>query len=193
MEIIYHHFESLSSTNDWAKDYLAVLEHNALLLVTADGQTAARGQFGRTWLSPKGENLYASFAFFASSQHEPLTFTHLLALSAAAVLNDMRISCRLKWPNDLLVNHKKIAGILCETVPMTHLGVILGIGLNVNMTSNTLKAISQPATSLFCETGQTYCLDKVCNSLKDKFREDLTLFLEQGFRPFQETFNHLLL
>lgn len=174
MEIIYHHFESITSTNDWAKAQLKTLPKDALLLVTADGQTAARGQYGKRWLSPKGENIYASFGFFVDEAQAPLLLTHLLALSATRTLQKYGVSCQIKWPNDLLVNQKKIGGILCETEHfLSHLGVAIGIGLNVNMPQKTLSAIDQPATSLLSESGHLHNLQEILSSLKDHFVADL--------------------
>lgn len=189
MEIIYHHFESLGSTNDWVKRHLKHLTHETLLLVTAETQTAARGQYGRKWFSPAGENIYASFGFFAKESDDPLSLTHLLALSTAQALKKYGVNARLKWPNDLLVNGKKIAGILCETESVSdRLGIALGIGLNINMSSTTLNQINQPATSLLQETGTTHPLPEILSLLKDHFTADLSLFLREGFSPFMEAF-----
>jgi BirA family biotin operon repressor/biotin-[acetyl-CoA-carboxylase] ligase len=192
MEIIHRHFESLGSTNDWAKEHLSFITSKSLLLVTADEQISARGQFGRKWISPRGQNIYASFAFLSHEHYEPLNFTHILAISAARTLEDFGVTCRLKWPNDLLVGRKKIAGILCETVPLAQLAIVIGIGINVNMKLETLQTIGQPATSLFCETGKHHELQKILGGLQDNFSRDLVLFLEKGFTPFQEAFSKLV-
>jgi len=193
MEIIYHHFESVSSTNDWVKAHLKTLPSDSLLLVTADGQTAARGQYGRQWFSPKGVNIYASFGFLVGENQNPLQLTHLLAISTAHTLKKYGIFCQIKWPNDLLVNQKKIAGILCETESLSsQLGIALGIGLNVNMAKTTLAAINQPATSLLLETGQTYNIQKILTLLKEHFISDLACFFQKGFTPFTFLFQELI-
>jgi BirA family transcriptional regulator, biotin operon repressor / biotin---[acetyl-CoA-carboxylase] ligase len=193
MKIIHKHFESLTSTNDWAKEHLSAMPKESLLLITADEQTAARGQYGRGWVSPKGENLYATFGFFLEVETSPLCFTHLLAISAARTLEEHGIVCRLKWPNDLLVGQKKIAGILCETSLFPQaVGIVIGIGLNINMTSDGLKAIDQPATSLLSETNQHFDIPHILHSLKNQFASDLTLFLQKGFTPFLSSFQSLI-
>lgn len=170
MEIIHKHFESLPSTNDFAKEFLKKLKRDELLLVTASEQTAARGQYGRRWFSPKKANLYATFAFLVDSQKEPLFFTQLLAKASLQALKEFDVAASIKWPNDLLVNQKKIAGILCETEPfLTHFGIVIGLGLNVNMTREQLNTIDQPATSLFAETGKLYALQDILDSVQEHF------------------------
>lgn len=189
MEIIHQHFESLASTNDWAKGNLKNYPKGSLLFVTADGQTAARGQYGRRWFSPKGENIYATFAFFSAGEHDPLSLTHVLAISACRLLKTLDITCQIKWPNDLLVKGRKIGGILCEKGDF---GIVIGIGLNVNMSKESLQHIDQPATSLLEERGEKYDLPKVLSLLKDHFAADLEVFFREGFVPFTPLLEVLL-
>lgn len=181
MEIIHHHFETLPSTNEWAKKCFIGLSAGTLLLVTAEEQSAGKGQFGRQWISPKGVNVYATFAFLAKEESEPLFFTRLLALSAASALQDIGIKATLKWPNDLLVNGKKIAGILCETAPSQEfLAIAAGIGLNVNMSQEHLSSIDQPATSISVEKGEHFLPSSVLEGIKEHFKVNLTRFFEKG-------------
>ena len=190
MEIIYRHFDSLPSTNDWAKTHLENLSREALTVITAVTQTQGRGRYGKRWISPPGENLYATFVFFASTQ-DPAQITHLLALSALQLLQEKGITTQIKWPNDLLVNRKKIAGILCETVG--NQGIVIGIGLNVNMSLESLGLIDQPATSILCETGAVQEIPTLISCLAERFSTDLMLYLEQGFTPFASRFQaHLI-
>ena len=73
------------------------------------------------------------------------------------MLNEEGVQATMKWPNDVLVNGKKVAGVLCETVfHASHIEIILGFGLNVNMGSEDLAKIDQPATSLKKETGRVW-------------------------------------
>lgn len=190
MEIIYRHFDSLPSTNDWAKAQIETFPQEALTVITAQAQTAGRGRYGRRWISPSGENLYSTFVFFAEEQ-DPLTLTHLLALSLSHILQERGIASRIKWPNDLLVKQKKIGGILCETVPPS--GIVIGVGVNVNMPPEQLAAIDQPATSLLCETGATHGITPLLHALTERFAADLKLYLEKGFAPFSPLFQTLLL
>ncbi|MEZ5315159.1 MAG: biotin--[acetyl-CoA-carboxylase] ligase [Chlamydiales bacterium] len=175
MDIIHHHFESLISTNDWGKQKIHTFPPHALTLVTADYQERGRGQYGRRWISPKGDNLYASFCFFIDrDREEPLYFTYLLATSIIDCLKSFRLSCTLKWPNDLLVADKKIGGILCETKECsTKIGMIIGLGLNVNMSEEMFSKINQPATSLKCETKKVWKISRVLKKILLSFHKAL--------------------
>lgn len=194
MEIIHHHFDHLKSTNDWSKEHLETFDKESLTIVTADTQTGGRGRYGRKWVSPVGENIYASFCFFIDEdQQDPLSLTHLLAISIAKVLENRGIAAQIKWPNDVLVKRKKIAGILCETEYLApHFGVVIGVGLNVNMDEKTLETVGQPATSLFVETGKNYAVSEILQELSAIFSKDLTLFMDEGFQPFLATFRKLI-
>jgi BirA family biotin operon repressor/biotin-[acetyl-CoA-carboxylase] ligase len=188
MKIIHKHFEVITSTNDWAKRNLKAYSMESLLVVSADTQTAGRGQYGRKWLSPKNENLYVSFGFFLEEEWDSLTLTHLLARSASRQIKEKGLACHLKWPNDLMIAGKKIAGILCETQLFGSVwGIVIGIGLNVNMSLEHLKLIDQPATSLLVESGKIYCLKEEVFKLANTFEADLSKFLKKG--PFPFNFN----
>lgn len=128
----HEHHTELTSTNDrasaWAR---AGAPHGAL--VTAERQTAGRGRRGRTWSSPPGGDIYASVVVRPRSAAAGLG---ALGLAAAVGLREglgaMGVPVRIKWPNDLLVAGRKVAGILCE---MRWVGstpeVVVGFGINV--------------------------------------------------------------
>ncbi|MCH9627523.1 MAG: Bifunctional ligase/repressor BirA [Chlamydiales bacterium] len=195
MEMIHHHFDTLVSTNDWGKEHLASQPRDRFMLVTADEQTRGRGQYGRKWISPKGQNLYASFCFFIDEhQQDPLSLTHVLAISLAHVLEKRGVICQIKWPNDLLVDRKKIAGILCETEHLPpHFGVVIGLGMNINMSQEELAHIPQPATSIRQETGEKCVIGEVLQEIQAVFAKDLAHFLKKGFTPFLPVFRQLIL
>ena len=84
-----------------------------------------------------------------------------------------------------MLNGKKLGGILCETMSFeNYLMVILGIGLNVNMSAEELIAIDRPATSLKNETGITFDVKNILKMIEKKFISDLELFFKEGFAPF---------
>lgn len=172
----HHHFDTLSSTNDWAKEKLASFTQSELTLVSADVQTKGRGQFGRSWLSQKG-NLFASFCFFLDHHLcNPLSHTHVMARTLSNLLVGYGVACEIKIPNDLFVGGKKIGGILCETVPFDKsLGIIIGVGLNINMDLSTLDKIDQPATSLSNELGQTFEVRPILVELARHFQNTLKI------------------
>jgi BirA family biotin operon repressor/biotin-[acetyl-CoA-carboxylase] ligase len=185
MHLIRHHFITIDSTNTWAKQHIQEFDPKALTLISADTQTAGRGRFKRAWCSPNG-NIYATFCCCVDPLRSDIGhLTQLLALAAAQVIESLGLKPALKWPNDVLLGGKKIAGILCETLVEQNLRyVICGIGLNVNMPVQELEKIGQPATSLFAETGQILNVEDILLSISTYFSDCLTVFLKEGFSSF---------
>jgi BirA family biotin operon repressor/biotin-[acetyl-CoA-carboxylase] ligase len=100
---------------------------------------------------------------------------------------------QIKWPNDVLIENKKIAGILCETVLLEDkFAIILGIGLNVNMDSDIIQGIDQPATSLQLLSSQEWSLDETLQKLSTYFLEDLNKMQQKGFPPFRSYYERHL-
>ena len=193
MNIIHHHFECIDSTNTWAKEHVGELDSSSLTLITADMQTGGRGRFKRKWHSPPHVNIYATFCFFLENIKLDRIcigqIPQLLALSTAYCLEFLHFKPTLKWPNDVLLSGKKVAGILCETTSdPIRLGrwIICGIGLNVKMRKEDLDLIDRPATSLLVEaTGkQTIEIELILKLIQDRFNGHLIRFLKEGFQPF---------
>ncbi len=186
--------ESTDSTNNYVKQHLSSYSENKIYCVTAQEQTAGRGRFAKTWVSPKGENIYASLYFTIGKDYPYLqNLSQILAISCAEVFHKFSIPAKLKWPNDILVHKKKIAGILTETISFEEkIGVILGIGVNINMSEKTMKSISQPATSLKCETGKKYDVRIIWEQIIGKFLENLALLELNGFHSFSKFYTENL-
>jgi BirA family biotin operon repressor/biotin-[acetyl-CoA-carboxylase] ligase len=125
--------------------------------VTAECQTAGRGRRGRAWVSPYAENLYFSLALRIDGGMRQLEGLSLVVgLAVMRALHDFGVpEAGLKWPNDILVGQKKLAGILLELVgdPADVCHVVLGIGINVNM--QAAPEVDQQWTSVQLETGQS--------------------------------------
>lgn len=131
-------------------------------VVVAESQTAGRGRLGRTWLSPRGFNLYVSILLARMLPSETVTWTPMLA--AVAVFRAIRalttLDIRLKWPNDVLAIRggvgRKLAGILVDAVgtgPANGRAMVVGIGINVNMPVEAFpEDLRATATSLLIET-----------------------------------------
>lgn len=186
MEIFHRHFESIDSTNTWAKRNAQLLPRDKLTVVTADTQSEGRGRFKRPWVSPPKQNIYASFCLFLEKhRHDIGNIPQVLAVSTAKMLEQLNFTPTLKWPNDVLLSGKKVAGILTETTPLSDmLCVIAGIGLNVNMPAALLQQIGQPATSLLDDSGRTFNVEDLLETLQKQFLVDLEVFLDEGFYPF---------
>lgn len=190
MEIIRKHFTTIDSTNTWAKHNAHLFDIDKITLVTADAQTGGRGRFRRTWESPPLQNIYASFCFGIEKHRQDIgNLPQIMALSAATTLEKLGFTPKLKWPNDVLLSRKKVAGILSETTPLSDtLWMIIGIGLNVNMPEELLKKIDRPATSLLAESGKAWEVEDVLLELQLQFARDLERFLDEGFYPFLEPY-----
>ena len=125
-----HWLEQCPSTNTWAIDHFSTLQHGDVVFTRQ--QTAGRGQQGRIWRSPPGV-LTASIVLFIPTEHLPgLSLAAGLAvIYAIEDLTNLREALRLKWPNDVMLRERKLAGILCESVVNHHNSqVVVGIGLN---------------------------------------------------------------
>lgn len=194
MEFQDFFFKTLSSTQDWAKEHLDEFDLRKIICITADEQTKGRGRFQRQWVSPPNKNLYVTFVFRLPAAALHLTsLAQILSLSLAKLLIARHLSPEIKWPNDVRLSHKKLAGILCETsYQKEHVDLFLGIGINVNMGKDDLERIDQPATSLFVETGREWDRKDLLLALKKEFLQDLTLFKEKGFTPFHSALENLL-
>lgn len=185
------HFETIDSTNTWAKQQIESFASDTLTIVTADFQTSGRGRFKRSWVAPANVNLLVSFCLKI-----PLTpflgnIPQVLALSVCKSMPDIPI--HLKWPNDIILDDKKMGGILCETVQVTGgIGVVVGIGLNVNMTVESLQQVDIPATSLLAHSGIAWDRELLLDRLTHCFKNDLTFLLKEGFGPFLSTYRQKL-
>ncbi|MEZ4400035.1 MAG: biotin--[acetyl-CoA-carboxylase] ligase [Kofleriaceae bacterium] len=141
-----------TSTNDlalaWARDGAP---HGAL--VTSDAQTAGRGRHGRTWASPPGRNLHLSVVvrLGPAVPVPPLTLAVGVAV-CDAIRAEGVTGAGLKWPNDVLVGRRKLAGVLCES---TGDAVIVGVGVDVNGAAADLPAdVAARATTIADELGR---------------------------------------
>lgn len=186
MQIKRIHFDQIDSTNTWAKQHVAELQEGWLTLITANAQTAGRGRFKRVWHSPAGVNIYATFCFFIPMERSDIGhIPQVLAVAVAQILEELGFEPALKWPNDILLSGKKMGGILCETViENSQRCVIVGVGLNVNMSQEDLDRIDRPATSLSVEGQQNYSVKSVLDMVTHQFSHALDLFLKRGFAPF---------
>lgn len=161
MQIDYYHFDTLPSTNTFVKENLALFSPDHLSVVTADVQTKGRGRRERTWKSEPG-NLFMTLAFYTDIK-EKGSLGIQLAIACCEVLKEH--DPKIKWPNDILIQGKKIAGILGETDGNW---VILGIGVNLN-------AKVEGAISLYELTGKKTPLKEFTEELAERFPGDLEL------------------
>jgi BirA family transcriptional regulator, biotin operon repressor / biotin---[acetyl-CoA-carboxylase] ligase len=186
---IYHFFKT-DSTNRFALELGHAGEPEGAVVV-AEEQTAGRGRAGRAWHSEHAAGIYATLLLrprLAPVQAPLLTM--MAGLSAhAAIQAQTGLTVDLKWPNDLLINGKKVGGILTEmhAEPGQIRFVIVGIGLNVNQDkfAGELGAI---ATSLRLETGKTQSRLELLVRLLREFENDYNQFLREGAASITKKF-----
>ncbi len=149
--------QKTGSTNDDARE---LAEHGAAAgaVVIAEEQETGRGRLGRAWHSPAGVNLMFSVLLRPALPAEKVGLVTIAAgvALARAVRGICGLDARIKWPNDVRVSGKKLAGILAESGPALEY-VVLGVGLNVNLSAEALPMEIRPiATSLLIETGREW-------------------------------------
>jgi len=172
-----HHFSSVASTMDVCRR-LAEQGAPEGAVVVADEQTAGRGRFGRIWYSPASQALYLSLLLRPQLPPRQLSWLTMIgALAVLDVLDALKLPparARLKWANDVLLDGRKLAGILAEAAftadRLDH--VVLGIGLNVNASFEDAPAtVRALAISLRQATGQWFDLHQVRDLLLDAFAQ----------------------
>jgi BirA family transcriptional regulator, biotin operon repressor / biotin---[acetyl-CoA-carboxylase] ligase len=166
-QVLY--FDSIGSTNDVAAT-LAVDDSREGAVVIADAQTAGRGRRGRAWFSPPASGLYVSVVLRPGRSRAPERATALLTLSAGVALSEAvervtGLTPAIKWPNDLLVGRRKLAGILAEGVAARSSAglqaVVLGYGINVGSAAYPPE-LASIVTALETELGRQIDRPAVC-------------------------------
>ena len=185
MEIIL--FEKLNSTNTYAKQNIETLADRTI--ISANIQTNGYGRFERTWVDLGRENIYMTFVLKPSDKIETVhaNLTQYLSVCLCKQLEIIGLSPQIKWPNDVLLNGKKVCGILAETVIKGDKlkGIALGIGINLNATPESLNEIDRPATSLNLELGRIIDKQEFMGNLIESFFENYDHFLENGFKSIK--------
>lgn len=181
-EIIYK--DIVDSTNTYAFS-LALSGKPEGTCVVAEAQRTGRGRLGRVWFSPRNKNIYISVILRPSdhpSRIYPITF-----LSCLAVYDTIKgvtgLTPSLKWPNDVLMNKKKVCGTLLEISAETDAinFVVVGIGFNINMDTNDIdEYLKDKATSLYIETKKIYERAYICGILLSCMDRYYKIFLESS-------------
>ena len=181
-----HRHERVTSTNDLAA---RLAEQGAAegCVVVADAQSAGRGRQGRSWSSPDGAGLYVSAVLRPRSDVAPLVTIAAGVAIAEAIQSATGLDPTLKWPNDLFVGSRKLAGILAEagssSTGVQH--VVLGFGINV-LPAAFPPDVASRATSLEGELGRLVdrghllhaCLDRLASRYQDLHQGRITIVLD---------------
>lgn len=189
-----HFYPQTDSTNVRAK----ALGENGVhgTLIVAGSQTAGRGRRGRSWESLEEKNIYMTIYLKPEIAIEKAPMlTLLMAYSTAKVLrNVFDIDAQIKWPNDLVLNKKKICGILTEmSVKKGSIEyVVIGIGINVSNKAFP-EELQKSATSLWLEAGQKFSRAQIIAEIMNVFEKEYETFCEaEDLSWLQEDYNQML-
>lgn len=175
-EIIYR--ENINSTNDYAKEKAEQGSREGMI-VFADSQSEGRGTNQKKWESPSQTGIWVSFVLKPDlTPMEARGIAILTAYSIVKVLRDQyHIPAMIKWPNDVILNGKKIAGILTEMSADKNqiFYSVVGVGINVNM-KEFLGEIRDSATSLLIETGRKFSRIELLAAFLQQFERDYEVY-----------------
>lgn len=188
-------FQTINSTNTYARE-LAEKSAASGAVILAEQQTAGRGRRGKSWVSPFAANIYLSIVwdFEQGAQAlEGLSLAIGVAVKRALAAHGVQ-GVKLKWPNDIYVEQKKLGGILLEMIgdPAGHCSVIVGVGLNVAMPVLQANAIDQDWTDVTTElqsqqsSGALPARNKLAAALISEILPLLSTFQAQGFAAYRD-------
>ena len=175
MNFTVQRFDSVDSTNTEALRNARIGAAHGTCII-ARQQTAGRGRQGRVWISPPDAGLYLSVVLRPHLDHAMLpVITLAAAIAVHDALTELGLKPDIKWPNDVLVNEKKISGILAETAETADgLAVVVGIGVNV-MNDSFPPEIVETATSIMSELGH----DVIASDLEESLLGFLSYWYER--------------
>ena len=177
-------FDELNSTSVYAHQHLGELKD--FDVISCDLQTQGHGQFERKWYSTdkNGGNIYISIILKPENLAHLNELTRYVALIGADTLKEYSINSNFKYPNDILINGKKIAGFLAESefIGNNFKGVIVGCGINLNLNEEDIKNIDIPATSIYLETGKKIDKEEFLNKFLNNFENNYNDFLNNGIK-----------
>lgn len=198
-------FDVIDSTNDAAKRMLEERRPEKGILFIAEQQDKGRGRLGREWKTSFGKNIMMSLLQETKLPADKISAITLLAgvavadsviemLSAESDGNDLAHEVSIKWPNDIVINRKKLSGILTELCVQDGRNyVIVGIGINVNEEEYP-EELSDKATSLLIETGRLWNREELTESVISKLMDFMDKYEETGnLRFIRLHYNDLLI
>lgn len=172
------HFDTIGSTNTKAKELADQGQKDGTVIISEE-QTTGRGRLGRNWISPKYKGIWMSIILRPTIDPNHISkITQVCAAAVSLAMDEINIQNFIKWPNDIVVNSKKVCGILtemsCELNRINH--VVLGIGINVNIDDEDFpKEIKKIATSLKVESKNTISrkalVSKILNNFETLYKE----------------------
>lgn len=179
-KVVY--YDETDSTNNRAKDSGEKNGAHGTLFI-ADKQNAGKGRRGRAWESPSGKSIYMTILLRPQiTPDKAPMLTLIMGLSVAEGIRKVSgAETAIKWPNDIVMNKKKVCGILTEmATEMEYVNyVVIGVGINVNQEYFS-EGIKEIATSLYEETGTVYQRSELIAAVLERFEKNYEMFLETG-------------
>lgn len=183
-----HQFEVLDSTNDLAKNLANNRQIFDREIIVAKQQNKGRGRLNRQWVSPQG-NLYFSLVLQPKIAIEKISQMSLvviviLSLAVQKIAKNFQLKIENKWPNDLLINNKKVAGILLESINYNNICeyLIIGIGVNINSIPPDLSNIADKLQNYF----PTITAEEMLEKFLDEFDILYKNWRDFGFKNFRQ-------
>lgn len=179
MNVSIVHFPVIDSTNIYTTGLLSQSGIPEWTVIMADSQTGGKGQRGKTWDSEYGKNLLCSVVVFPLflQMHEQFMVSAAVSLAVCKTLSSFQIEAQIKWPNDIMVKGKKIAGLLIEN-QLSDRSIdssVIGIGLNINQV-DFCNSYAWPATSMKASLG----------AVSDISRDEVLLDILKNLHTFLE-------
>ena len=188
------YFEELASTSTTASELAAAGAAEGVVVI-AESQSRGRGRLGRSWLSPPYRNLYVSLVLRPPIAPTQAPILALVAgLATADALAATGVEPRIKWPNDVLVDGRKVAGILAEMAGdgASVSAVVLGIGINVNLGLDELpEDLRDKAGSVAAALGAPVARHDLAARLLAAFQQRYDRFVASGFSALRDEWNRL--
>jgi BirA family biotin operon repressor/biotin-[acetyl-CoA-carboxylase] ligase len=177
----------VNSTNEWAKELAMYGAHEGTVVI-AETQTKGRGRLGREWISSTGGLWFSLILRPKLRPAEAVKITFVAGLAVAKVLREMfDLKAETKWPNDVLVNGRKICGILTEMNTTGEIVnfVVVGVGVNVNFDVEKVfpEQLRKVATSLENELGRKVRVEELFRSVLERLEDFYEIFTRDGFNP----------
>ena len=187
------YYSRLASTNDEAWELIAENVPNGSLIIT-DNQFKGRGRFGNKWISAPSMGLTFSLILYDLKNLQRLPL--MIGVSVCEALKEFNFKIKLKWPNDIILNDKKIGGILCELKKINNVKtIVVGIGMNINEKADDFPDnLRKKAISLSMVSNITYQRERVLAKILNHFEKNLDLLKEKNlelFKKWESFCNHI--
>lgn len=184
----YLYFDVLDSTNNRGKELWRELNHGTVIV--AEHQNSGKGRLGRSWYCEKNKGILCSIILKPNLETKGVPkVTSLAAAAIYKTLRSLNVDVKIKWPNDIILNGKKLCGVLTEmSGDMDSINyLIIGIGINVNSQANNFpKELTSIATSLALEYNKEFSRKKILGLLLNNFELLWNDFINGNFSPTLE-------